>query len=251
MPNAAHITSAIRDMLYLQNALNRVIDKNWFYKKYLYTDAILVEAIELKEHYSNWKWWKAPSEPAYGQARIELIDIWHFMLSEFIQQQPHDLEDLSLPTEQSYLIDYAERIAYQLAPALNRAKGRTHVDLAEKHRYIHDCIRGMVRQAASGQLSFDMFAALMVELDLSFDMLVKTYITKNVLNLFRATHNYSGKQPNLPPYVKMWKTKDGNVVEDNEVLEQLMADQEGDTIDAHQLLAQLEAAYALNFDKIA
>lgn len=247
MPNAAHITTSIRDMLFLQNALNRVIDKQWFYKKYLYTDAILDEAIELKGHYGNWKWWKANTQPDIPQAQLELIDIWHFMLSEFIQQQPHDLEDLSLPTEQEYLMDYAERIAYQLAPALNRAKSRTHVDLLEKHRYVHDCIRGLCLQASGGRLSFDMFAALMVELGLTFEKLVHVYINKNVLNLFRATHNYAGKDETQAPYIKMWKTLDGTELEDNQVLEKLMAQYEGTEVDALQLLADLETAYQLNF----
>lgn len=45
--------------------------------------AIVAEAVEL-QRLTNWKWWKKPTEFNYEEARKELIDIIHFVVSAAI-----------------------------------------------------------------------------------------------------------------------------------------------------------------------
>src|SRR5690606_37979069 len=46
--------------------------------------AIWVECAELMDHY-GWKWWKKQT-PDRDQVVLELIDIWHFGLSDLLQE---------------------------------------------------------------------------------------------------------------------------------------------------------------------
>jgi len=66
-------------MLALQESLNAKVNPNWKLAGYAWHRAIMVEAVELLEHV-GWKWWKA-QEPNIAQARLELVDIWHFAMS--------------------------------------------------------------------------------------------------------------------------------------------------------------------------
>ena len=69
-------------MLELQDSMNKKIDNDWLAKRHAYLRAVLVEATEALEHY-GWKWWKKQT-PDMAQLRIEMIDIWHFVLSEYL-----------------------------------------------------------------------------------------------------------------------------------------------------------------------
>ncbi len=46
--------------------------------------AMIHEAVELQRT-TNWKWWKAPSRFDAGEAREELIDVWHFVIQASIE----------------------------------------------------------------------------------------------------------------------------------------------------------------------
>lgn len=46
--------------------------------------AIIHEACELEDEY-NWKWWKARKDLDVEKAKIEAVDILHFLLSVFIK----------------------------------------------------------------------------------------------------------------------------------------------------------------------
>ena len=46
--------------------------------------AIMHEAVELQRT-TNWKWWKTPTKFDEGEAREELIDIWHFVVQASLE----------------------------------------------------------------------------------------------------------------------------------------------------------------------
>lgn len=46
--------------------------------------AIMHEAVELQRT-TNWKWWKTPTDFKEGDAREELIDIWHFVIQASLE----------------------------------------------------------------------------------------------------------------------------------------------------------------------
>lgn len=54
--------------------------------------AIIHETVELQRT-TNWKWWKKRTEFDKGEAREELIDVWHFVIQAAIElgMTPEDM----------------------------------------------------------------------------------------------------------------------------------------------------------------
>jgi len=69
-------------MLEMQNAMNTKVHEQWFSQGFEWYRAIWVECAEMLDHY-GWKWWKK-QELDLAQLQMELIDIWHFILSEIL-----------------------------------------------------------------------------------------------------------------------------------------------------------------------
>src|SRR5690554_5002619 len=69
-------------MLALQAAMNAKVDPEWVQAAYPYLRAVVVEGAESIEH-QGWKWWKR-QQCDLPQLQMELIDIWHFLLSEIL-----------------------------------------------------------------------------------------------------------------------------------------------------------------------
>ena len=80
-------------MLSLQTSMNIKVDSNWVEARYPYLRAVIIEAAEAIEHH-GWKWWKK-QEKDLPQLQMELIDIWHFILSEILLRNQAD-QDKSL-----------------------------------------------------------------------------------------------------------------------------------------------------------
>ena len=80
-------------MLSLQTSMNIKVDPNWVEARYPYLRAVVIEAAEAIEHH-GWKWWKK-QEKDLPQLQMELIDIWHFILSEILLRNQAD-QDKSL-----------------------------------------------------------------------------------------------------------------------------------------------------------
>ena len=190
-------------MLTMQDRLNQKIHPQWRSQNFKWTRAIMVEAVEALEHY-GWKWWKK-QEPDLAQVRIELVDIWHFILSHELEAGTTS-EQIGVAVENGaplYLIEGDTRKTFEL----------------------------LIASAAVGQIHLNAFMALMHQVGLTWDELYAIYVAKNVLNMFRQDHGYKAGT-----YIKMW---DG--VEDNVALDTLMKLKPDATPD--QLYAKLEEVY--------
>jgi dimeric dUTPase (all-alpha-NTP-PPase superfamily) len=75
-------------MFALQASMNAKIDPNWVESRYPYLLAVVIEGAEAIEHH-GWKWWKKQDKDV-AQLQMELIDIWHFMLSELLLRNNAD-----------------------------------------------------------------------------------------------------------------------------------------------------------------
>jgi hypothetical protein len=80
-------------MLALQGKLNEIVNPDWLGAGYPWHRAIMVESVEALEHY-GWKWWKK-QQPDLVQARMELVDIFHFILSMALENNGGDPERAS------------------------------------------------------------------------------------------------------------------------------------------------------------
>ena len=77
-------------MLQLQCDMNAKVDADWVQAAYPYLRAVVIEAAEAIEHH-GWKWWKKQTHDL-PQLQMELVDIWHFLLSEVLLRENGNIE---------------------------------------------------------------------------------------------------------------------------------------------------------------
>jgi len=185
-PNAGMLQA----MLELQDSMNRKIDSDWLSRRHAYLRAVLVEATEALEHY-GWKWWKKQL-PDMAQLRIEMIDIWHFVLSEYLLRAGGD----KTAAARSMMADWAENAALEL-------DGKRY-DLASLD--IRRQLEILAALAAVRRLHMPLVAQLFAACDLPPARLFRDYVSKNVLNHFRQDRGYKSGD-----YRKMWDGAEDNV----------------------------------------
>jgi len=207
-------------MAAMQAEHNEQVHPDWQTQGYEYYRAIWVECAELMDHF-GWKWWKHQT-PDLDQARLELVDIWHFGLSELLRDGVGLAEVLDgfadLPLQGS-----GNDEASATASAADAAAFRAAVeDLAGA-------------TLASQRFVLAPFVAACTALPMSYRELFELYIGKNVLNRFRQSHGYKEGT-----YRKLW---DGR--EDNEHLVEVLAAEDAGAPDiVETILERLEARYA-------
>lgn len=168
----------VKDMLAMQESINQRISENWRNNNNPWYRAVWQECAELMDH-CNWKWWKE-QKTDLEQLHLEIVDIWHFTLSEVLSEEP----DLA-------------RAAEFILREIGGAEGGDNILLAVEKL----AEETLVRRKASVRH----FAELMGAAGLSPAALYKMYIGKNVLNLFRQDHGYQEGT-----YRKQWNGKEDN-----------------------------------------
>ena len=173
-------------MLDMQDAMNAHVNPDWRNAGNAWYRAIWTECAEMLDHY-GWKWWKH-QQPELDQVRLELVDIMHFAMSDYLLQD-----------------DDKATVAARIEAELNAPR---------QHDDIRAAIESMALSTIAEQsMHFSDFASIMALIEMDFDQLYRMYVGKNVLNFFRQDHGY--KQGS---YIKTW---DGR--EDNEHLAELLA----------------------------
>lgn len=195
---------AVVNMLALQGELNGLVHPEWMRQGFNWRRAAFVESAELMDHW-GWKWWKR-QEPDVTQAHIELVDIWHFLLS-------HTLE---ITGDVHAAADW---IVHQWGkPGAYTPDMRGQIE------------RFVVATLTNPRPQISEFRTLCLNANLDSERLYELYLGKNVLNIFRQRNGYRDGT-----YTKVW---DGR--EDNEVLAELMTREK----EPAALFRQLDAAYA-------
>jgi hypothetical protein len=178
--------SMARAMLELQDEVNTKINPNWRNAGNPWYRAIWTECAELIEHV-GWKWWKNQPQNI-AQVQLELIDIWHFGLSDI-------LEHSSSP----------ETALLTLQPAIN-IFGERKVDAKEQPGIkIADVELFVTSTLEKRRFDCELFAMLSLCAALSFDDIYIQYVGKNVLNRFRQDNGYKDGT-----YVKIWDGREDN-----------------------------------------
>ncbi len=174
-------------MLELQDAMNSRVNSDWREANNEWYRAIWTECAEMLDHY-GWKWWKY-QQPDLDQVRLELVDIMHFAMSDYLLQEGDNDK-------------VADRIIAELSdPAASDD--------------IRAAIEAMAQSTiASRSMNYSSFANIMALIEMDFDLLYRMYIGKNVLNFFRQDHGYKDGS-----YIKVWGNR-----EDNEHLAELLSE---------------------------
>lgn len=179
-------------MLNLQDAMNARVNSAWREAGNEWYRAIWTECAEMLDHY-GWKWWKH-QQPDLDQVRLELVDILHFAMSDYLLQG-NDNEVV------------ASRILQEM-------------DKPESIKEIRLAIESMAQSTiANKSMHFSVFSNIMQLIEMDFDQLYRMYVGKNVLNFFRQDHGYKDGS-----YIKVWQGR-----EDNEHLAELLTRLDSDS----------------------
>jgi len=183
-PNQANAVDMLNTMATMQDGYNQVLHPQWQQQGHQYYRAIWVECAEMLDHY-GWKWWKH-SPPDLDQVKLELVDIWHFGLSELLR------DGLAAPTLAESFVD-----AWQAAtdPAATAA--------TEDFRLLLEAFA--LRTLADRRFALSEFLAILASMPLPLPELFDLYVGKNVLNGFRQDHGYRTGE-----YRKLWAGREDN-----------------------------------------
>lgn len=199
---ATTISDKLEEMFLLQKELNDSTNgKNWelgtnkFNKEINWLRCIYMEASELIES-TPWKHWKNINSSAdIDNIRIELVDIWHFLMSYILQET-------NIP----------KAVSLVNAHCVYEASSNIDIPLViketEKLSYIALAIQTKNMPTFSGIERFiEQFFRCCKVSGLSFTWLQKLYIGKNCLNKFRQDNGYKEGT-----YKKIWNDKEDNVI---------------------------------------
>lgn len=181
-------------MLEIQNALNIVTaGEDWAEQGLDWRLAITQEVAELIDSL-NWKWWKKQKVDV-DNARVEIVDIWHFTLSIMIEEKIKP--DEMLETKMRALTNVGASVSSD-----------------DNHELIKHC-KNINKVAANNSPALEIVDAVLMaagKLGMSFGDITKLYIGKSVLNNFRQLNGYQDGS-----YKKDWDGK-----EDNEVMMEIV-----------------------------
>jgi len=194
-----------KEVIELQDKLNSNIDPNWKTNRVL-EDWVIATNQEFAELMDSlpWAWWKKQSEIGINNVRLELVDIFHFLLSFAIQG--------------AYLVgvdkeDLAHYIHFQAIkePSTHSLNPRTLMKLYREMLFEIGLFTTH-KDKVYLDLYFGTFFEMVKTAGMSIEKLLKLYLGKNALNQLRKDFGYKeGK------YIKDWNGR-----EDNEVMMELL-----------------------------
>ena len=193
-------------MLSLQMSMNAKVDPDWLAARYPYLRAVAIEGAEAIEHH-GWKWWKK-QEKDLPQLQMELIDIWHFILSEILLRNSGNV-DASLAVLMM-LFDSAN--AQEFITFDDQQYPTDELDLLAK-------LELLIALSIVRRIELGLFQSIMSDCKIGWTDLYRQYVGKNVLNMFRQDHGYKEGS-----YQKIWNGR-----EDNEYLVEII-----DSLDPNQ-----------------
>ena len=179
-------------MFMMQDELNKKVDLGWVKLNRPWYRACWIEAAELAEHY-GYKWWKK-QECDMKQVKLELVDIWHFGVSDMIQQ-------FGVHVGVKSVLDKIKR----------HAKNQTDILINKPLEGIDAFVQSTV---TTGNFCMYGFLGMLNAFEMTLEEVYDLYIAKNCLNHFRQENGYKEGT-----YIKSWFGR-----EDNEVLMDLVYD---------------------------
>ncbi|MBT5983910.1 MAG: dUTPase [Thiotrichales bacterium] len=186
----------IEQMFLLQKQLNDETNGEVWIKGYTKENreiswyrGIYMEVAEAIDSF-NWKHWKnIDDEPDWDNIRVELVDIWHFVMSESIriEDQSYANKYLNMKAKDDYDID----ALISLLEMMLKLSITSSIDKKVNN----------IREIT------DTFFTIISHLGIDVEDLYKRYVVKNQLNTFRQKNGYKDGS-----YIKNWDGVEDNVI---------------------------------------
>lgn len=179
----------IKLMLKMQNGLNSVVNEEWEKAGFAWNRAIWLESAELVESLP-WKWWKH-TEPDIKNARVEVVDIWHFVMSsEIVKYGFANIENI------------ANVLYQQIFSKLNDKSVFDSENLIKN-------TEKLAMYASDNTIALYPMSQVIKHAGFNLESLYREYMIKNILNRFRQENGYKDGS-----YIKQWVWM-GATAEDN------------------------------------
>lgn len=195
----------VKDCVELQHTLNQILIGEYYINNPPnFVRAFRQETAEMVD-WTPWKWWKAMPEANNEQIKIEVIDCFHFLLSELLVNRNNHAHISKCLVKGLFAIPEMTIIGL-----LTGRDSALPPEAKLEDLPTDDLLAGVsncMRMHNLGDATI-LFAVAMQSVNLSWDELYKKYIAKNLLNLFRSNNGYKEGT-----YIKAWFGK-----EDNDVL---------------------------------
>ncbi len=161
---------------------------------------IYMECAEMVDSFS-WKHWKSINkEPDWDNHQIEVIDVWHFILSLAIENYSQNLkggiEDIAInisQLESFSTIDVQVKAFDSQDNVIEKVENLIRLSLTQENLEIEKLISE--------------FFDLVVMSGLNLETLYRLYVGKNILNQFRQDNGYKDGS-----YIKVWDGEEDNIV---------------------------------------
>jgi dimeric dUTPase (all-alpha-NTP-PPase superfamily) len=194
-------------MLQLQNQLNdatngeewtKGITKNG--KTIDWKRCIYMECAEMVDSFP-WKHWKAiAQEPDWHNHQIEVVDVWHFIMSlaieDYAQNMKGGIEEIAMD------ISALESLKQIETDATSFGDVNAVIEKVENLMRI-----SLAKEALDLEMLISEFFDLVSMSGLNLETLYRLYVGKNILNQFRQDNGYKEGT-----YIKVWNGKEDNVV---------------------------------------
>jgi dimeric dUTPase (all-alpha-NTP-PPase superfamily) len=194
-------------MLQLQNQLNdatngeewtKGITKNG--KTIDWKRCIYMECAEMVDSFP-WKHWKAiAQEPDWHNHQIEVVDVWHFIMSlaieDYSQNMKGGIEEIAMD------ISALESLKQIETDATSFGDVNAVIEKVENLMRI-----SLAKEALDLEMLISEFFDLVSMSGLNLETLYRLYVGKNILNQFRQDNGYKEGT-----YIKVWNGKEDNVV---------------------------------------
>ena len=161
---------------------------------------IYMESAEMIDSFS-WKHWKnIAQEPDWANMQIEVVDVWHFIMSLAIEEYSRNMkgmiEDIALDISQLPNFSSIDTINHSFEAQSNV------IELVE------DIMLNVLKKDGFDiNELIEQFFKLVLMSGLDLESLYKLYVGKNILNQFRQDNGYKEGT-----YIKVWNGDEDNVV---------------------------------------
>lgn len=194
-------------MIQLQNQLNdatngdewtKGITKNG--KTINWNRCIYMECAEMVDSFS-WKHWKSINQEAdWDNLQIEVVDVWHFIISLAIENYAKNLKG----NIDNLALDISEFDSFNTIDTQNSSFGTQEEVLTKVESLI---LLSLEKDSLNLELLISEFFDLVILSGLNLETLYKLYVGKNILNQFRQDNGYKDGS-----YIKVWNGEEDNVI---------------------------------------
>lgn len=194
-------------MIQLQNQLNDATNGDEWTKgttkngKIInWNRCIYMECAEIIDSFS-WKHWKSINQEAdWDNLKIEVVDVWHFIISLAIENYTKNMK--------GGIEELAQDIS--VMPCFNTINVKNEAFATENEimkKVEHIIALSLEKRDLNLEQLIEEFFDLVIMSGLDLETLYRLYVGKNILNQFRQDNGY--KQGT---YIKVWAGEEDNVV---------------------------------------